>query len=114
MTGDLEADDFKIIKTDNEKKTSILEARLADLSVNKENIEPILDKAIKVLSGLDVFYADAESDVELRRRIISSIFPEKLTFDGFEYRTARLNEAHIYHRLLLAFALNDFLALASN
>jgi hypothetical protein len=28
-----------------------------------------------------------------KREIISSIYPEKLVFDGFNYRTPRLNEA---------------------
>jgi site-specific DNA recombinase len=28
-----------------------------------------------------------------KREIIGSIYPEKLVFDGFHYRTARLNEA---------------------
>ena len=28
-----------------------------------------------------------------KREIIGSIYPEKLVFDGFNYRTARLNEA---------------------
>ena len=28
-----------------------------------------------------------------KRQIISSIYPKKLTFDGFQYRTPRMNEA---------------------
>jgi site-specific DNA recombinase len=28
-----------------------------------------------------------------KRVIIGSIYPEKLTFDGFKYRTTRVNEA---------------------
>ena len=38
---------------------------------------------------LDVLYAKA--DTKKKRQIIGSIFPEKLAFDGFQYRTARLN-----------------------
>ena len=30
---------------------------------------------------------------EAKREMIGSIYPEKLTFDGFHYRTDRLNEA---------------------
>jgi site-specific DNA recombinase len=31
--------------------------------------------------------------VAQKRQIISSMYPEKLTFDGSQYRTPRLNEA---------------------
>jgi hypothetical protein len=35
----------------------------------------------------------AYADVKRKRKIIGSIFPEKLVFDGFTCRTARMNEA---------------------
>jgi hypothetical protein len=34
-----------------------------------------------------------KADNKMKREIIGSIYPEKLVFDGFHYRTARLNEA---------------------
>ena len=34
-----------------------------------------------------------KADNKGKREIIGSIYPEKLVFDGFQYRTARLNEA---------------------
>ena len=40
---------------------------------------------------LDTLYAKA--DIKRKREIIGSMYPEKLTFDGFTYRTARVNEA---------------------
>jgi site-specific DNA recombinase len=40
---------------------------------------------------MDNFYDEA--DVNGKRQIISSIYPEKLVFDGEAYRTKRLNEA---------------------
>ena len=43
------------------------------------------------LSSLDKLYENANN--EIKREIIGSIYPEKLTFDGFHYRTGRLNEA---------------------
>jgi len=33
------------------------------------------------------------ADTEKKRQIIGSMYPEKLTFDGFAFRTARTNEA---------------------
>ncbi len=62
-----------------------------ELSKESNNIEPLLNKAIANLTSLDKLYENANN--EAKREIIGSIYPEKLTFDGFHYRTARLNEA---------------------
>ena len=55
------------------------------------NIEPLWDRAISNVSQLDVLYTGGT--VSQKRKIISSMFPEKLTFDGFQYRTNRVNDA---------------------
>jgi len=34
-----------------------------------------------------------KGDLKRKWNIIGSVFPEKLTFDGFYYRTTRINEA---------------------
>lgn len=62
-----------------------------ELSKETNNIEPLLNKAISTLSNLDELYE--KGDNKAKREIIGSIYPEKLVFDGFHYRTARLNEA---------------------
>jgi site-specific DNA recombinase len=38
-------------------------------------------------------YPYETADIEKKREIISSMFPEKMTFDGFAVRTNRINEA---------------------
>jgi site-specific DNA recombinase len=68
-----------------------LEARLIEVSSLSTNIEPMLEKAVSNLAHLDELYR--EGDVKQKRIIIGSIYPEKLTFDGFQYRTTRVNEA---------------------
>jgi len=40
---------------------------------------------------LDVLYENAT--IKEKRDIIGSIYPEKLTFDGFQHRTTRINAA---------------------
>ncbi len=87
----IETSDYRTIKADCEKKINILEAKLISYSHKAEKIEPLLEKAANSLSCLDKLYK--EGSVVKKRQIISSIFPEKLTFDGFNYRTTRLNEA---------------------
>src|SRR5690606_23367790 len=54
-------------------------------------IEGILEKGMRNLSQLDILYNSGE--VETQRKIIGSIFPEKLVFTGDAYRTTRVNYA---------------------
>ena len=56
----------------------------------ERNIDELLDKALDVLCNLNQLYE--EGDLKRKRNIIGSIFPEKVTFSGFYYRTARINE----------------------
>lgn len=53
-----------------------------------------VDKAISHISQLDVLYENGT--IAQKRKIIRSVFPEKLTFDGFQFRTTRINEALEY------------------
>ena len=69
----------------------MLENKIFDLNKGSTNIKPLLDKALNSLSRLDVLYLEA--DTKRKREIIGSMYPEKLTFDGNDYRTTRLNEA---------------------
>ena len=52
--------------------------------------DKLINKAVSTLSHLDIIYSEA--NITKKREIISSIFPEKLSFDGFQYRTPRINE----------------------
>jgi len=88
---ELDAKDFKEIKQESEKSIQVWEAKLMEVSKRTTNIELLLDKALNVLGRLDQLYT--EGDIKRKRAIIGSIYPEKLTFDGFQYRTARINEA---------------------
>ena len=70
-----------------------MEAKLAEATHTSitVNIDRIIEKAVSSLSQLDILYTKA--NVTGKRQIISSIYPEKLCFDGLQYRTPRLNEA---------------------
>jgi site-specific DNA recombinase len=71
---------------------SIIEGKLVEMSVEKDRgIAHLLDKALKNVSRLPELYQTADS--EGKRNIISSMYPEKMTFDGSQHRTTRLNEA---------------------
>ncbi len=91
LSNEIEPSDYRSIKGDYEKRITSLESRLIELSKETNNIEPLLNKAITTLSSLDMLYEKADN--KGKREIIGSIYPEKLVFDGFQYRTARMNEA---------------------
>jgi site-specific DNA recombinase len=93
LTGDLDPADYRTIKTDYEKKIIRLEAQLSDLSVTGDfaDIDKLLNKVVSLVSHIDELYVGG--DIVRKRQIISSIYPEKLTFDGKNYRTFRMNRA---------------------
>ena len=87
----IEAEDFRELKTESTARINELEAKLTGFSQQENKIDDLLYKAVYNLSHLDVYWE--KGTVAERRQIVGSIFPEKLTFDGFTYRTARVNEA---------------------
>ncbi len=91
LCGDIEADDYRIMKAESDEKINRLEAKLTASVTDATNIEPLLNKAISNISQLDVLYVNGS--ITQKRKIVGSMFPEKLTFDGFQYRTTRVNEA---------------------
>ena len=91
LTGDLDADHYRTIKSESEEKIHRLKAKLTASVTQTVDIEPLLNKAINNISQLDVLYSSGS--ITQKRKIIGSMFPEKLTFDKFQYRTNRVNEA---------------------
>lgn len=91
MTDAIDTSDYRIIKNETETNIRRLEAKLTTVSKEQFDADQIFDKALDTFLHLDHLYI--RSDKIRKREIISSIFPEKLTFDGFHYRTTRLNEA---------------------
>jgi site-specific DNA recombinase len=61
------------------------------LSADTFRIGPMLRKVLTKASHLTELYQNA--DIQEKRLIISSMFPENLTFAGVRHRTTRINEA---------------------
>jgi site-specific DNA recombinase len=87
----IEPADFREMKTEYSNKLEKLEVKLSATKHDEINIKTLLDTGVNNLLKLDHLYEIA--DIEKKREIISSIYPEKLTFDGNEFRTIRINEA---------------------
>ena len=79
------------IKDECKKRIENLEEQLSKdgSDTTKINIEKSLDRALKYIENIPKMYSEGE--INTRRGIIGSIFPEKLEFDGKTYRTTRMN-----------------------
>jgi len=56
---------------------------------NHTNVEPKLDYSIYLISNMDSYIRDAK--IEVKCKLISSMFPQKIVFDGKSHRTNELN-----------------------
>ncbi len=88
----IDGGDYKEIKNECEAKIRRLEA---DLTEQKSNctanyMNQLVNQSLTTLTNLDTLYKNAGT-IE-KREVISSIYPEKIVFDGTDYRTSRVNE----------------------
>lgn len=97
--------DFRDMKSKYAEQLERLKARLAAREEDQD-MPGLLDAGIDNLLKLDYIYQDGE--IEKKREIIGSMYPEKLTFDGERLRTTRINEAaRIIYTLDKAFSENE-------
>ena len=87
----IEPEDFREMKSDYNSKLERLEARLSATTDDSTDIQGLLTKGIDNLLKLDKTYEKA--DMEKKREIISSMYPEKMHFENNQLRTGRVNEA---------------------
>ena len=87
---ELDATDYKAIKTECEQKINQLECRLINSQKHETNFEPLLKKAFETLARLEQLWQGATA--ERKRMIIGALYPEKLVFDEINFQTTRLNE----------------------
>ena len=105
VTDKIDASDYKSIKGENEEKLSKLESKLNTIGEHEENLDDLLKTGISNLMKLEIIY-EMES-TEKKRRLISSIFPEKLKFVDNGVRTTKVNEVvSLIYRLEEGFSQN--------
>ena len=84
-------EDYRKISDDLKDKIIRLNAKLSAINENEKNISGLLDRGISNLLKLETIYK--MGDIDRKRWVIGSIFPEKFSFSEFGDRTGRLNEA---------------------
>ena len=82
--------DFREMKTEYSNKLEKLEVKISTCNHDHVDIKDLLEKGVNNLLKLEHIYET--SDIEKKREIINSMYPEKMTFDGFSVRTNRINE----------------------
>ena len=91
ISDEISRQDYHEYKKKYEDQIDRIESQLFELSKNRVDIKPLIKKAVDNLSRLAETYKSL--DTAKKRRLIGSIFPEKMTFDGKIFRTTRMNEA---------------------
>ena len=77
--------DFEI----NEKKQ-----KLINLSNYQKDLREYIEFGLKLMQNLDVFFE--QGDIHIKNKLLSSIFEEKMEFDGEKYRTLKFKESFDY------------------
>ena len=91
MDGELSKEDFERIKLRYQEQRTAISDKVNSLGhPDATNIEHKLDYAISLINNLPQYIEDAPVDVKMK--LVSSMFPEKLHFDGKSYRTDHFNE----------------------
>ena len=88
---EITASEYREIKEEYLPEINSLEVRLSNSPVPRNKIDDVVNKAIDNVLRLDYLYE--KGTIMEKREIVCSIYPEKLTFNGFNYRTPRINEA---------------------
>ena len=91
MTNQIDASDYRDIKSDYGSILDKLQAKYSGLNSDQDDIEKLLNQGIENLYRLNSIYQKSKF-VECRD-LIGSIYPENLMFDGVGFRTTRINEA---------------------
>lgn len=90
LDGEIKPEEYREMKIEIEETLSRLKAEGNQLKEAKEDYGQQIEFCIHLLSNLDRFYNSA--DLDTKRKIVGSIFPEKLVYDKNKYRTPRINE----------------------
>jgi site-specific DNA recombinase len=90
LSDQIDSADYRAMKADYEERLNRQQAKLDSLTNQPDNFDTILKKGLDNLFHLSEIYENGS--VMEKRQVIGSVYPEKLTFDGDQLRTTRINE----------------------
>lgn len=91
LRGEIEGEDYRTIKSEFSEKTAEIEAKLKTSLSTSGNLESLWNLPISKISHLNVLFQNGT--VIHKRKIVSTLFPDNLTFDGVKLHRTRVNAA---------------------
>ena len=85
----IEASTYNAMKRKTQKKINDLKLEMKTINALDRDIEEYLKLGISFLHGIDKLYKSSPANI--KKKIVGSIFPEKLVFLKTKYRTATLD-----------------------
>jgi len=90
IEGGLSKEDYNSVRNRYFAEQNLVKQKLDEIRNIGKGLKKSLEKGVGVLSNIGSMFKNA--DLSDKRRIVSSIFPENLYFDGEKCRTSRINE----------------------
>ncbi|MFZ5515159.1 MAG: recombinase family protein [Candidatus Zhuqueibacterota bacterium] len=90
INNDIYKQDYNTIKHRYEENIRELKIKISELEMQDSNYMKYVEYSFSLLGDLEGYYKKA--DVEVKDKIVSSIFPEKLIYEEKKYRTPKVNE----------------------
>ena len=91
LDGDLSKEEYNRMLERYTKEASAMQQQIEMReNPNRSNIEPKLNYSINLINNIDSYIRNASVGVKIK--LISSMFPEKIEFDGKTYRTNSYNK----------------------
>ncbi|KGL61927.1 recombinase family protein [Polaribacter sp. Hel1_85] len=90
VEGIIDKGSYNRLRNDYNNQINDLTLNIDEHSNYQKDIRIYVDFGIQFLTSINVFYKKANT--EIKRKIIGSIFSEKLVFENKKYRTAKFND----------------------
>lgn len=90
LDGDIDKDTFHRMKGRTESEINTRNRKIEAIQGCKNTLTPQLNYSFSLLKNLDRVLLEAP--VETKIKMLGSMFPEKIEFDGTKYRTASYNK----------------------
>jgi site-specific DNA recombinase len=91
LSDQIDPADYRTMKSEYDERLNRLRVKLDATATQTDDFDTMLKQGLGNLFRLSEIYENG-SIIE-KRRVIGSVYPEKLTFDGDQLRTTRVNEA---------------------
>ena len=90
LEGNLKDEDYSRITENCKKQIQELQGRIDILLSDTKGLKEKIDYSVNIIANLRNFMLDAP--VKTKCKILSSMFPQKIEFDGEKYRTHEYNQ----------------------